>query len=119
MAMNRFWLDMSLLYNLNKSLVKLSSLSLMTFSTRCCFMPQVKYADTMLIGKGLKCVHIVNTHINMDKETELMCQTVSPFCHGVRMVNGATFGDVSFGLTKNTQNQSSKAVGWTESSEVS
>lgn len=114
MAMNWFGLDM-----LNKSLVKLSSLSLMIFTTGCCFMRQVKYADTMPIGKGLKCVHIVNTRTTMDKETELIRQTVSPFCHGVRMVNGATFGDVSFGLTKNTLNQSSKAVGWTESSEVS
>lgn len=58
---------------------------------------------------GLKSVY-EHTHSNMAKETELICQTVSPFCHGVKMVNGAVFGDVSFGFTKNTLNPSSKAV---------
>lgn len=40
-----------------------------------------------------------------------MCHTVSPFC--VKVVNGAMFGDVSFGLTKNKPNPSSRAVGQT------
>ena len=51
-----------------------------------------------------------HTDPDVDKGTELLCQTVSPFCHGVQMVNGATFGDVSLGLTKNTLNQSARAA---------
>lgn len=59
---------------------------------------------------------LTHTH-SVDKETELSCQTMSPLCHCVQMVNGATCADVSFGQTKNTMNPSSIAAGKAEDSE--
>lgn len=49
----------------------------------------------------------------MDRETGLMYQTMSPFCHSVPMLSGATFSNVSLGSTKNILNPSSIAR-WSE-----